>query len=132
MQTWQLPGLTPSSSGGATRFAQRASCCSWSKDGKLLAAASDDGQVKLITVPENKVSPAAAAAAATARSVGRADLDNSTPKHHQQGRPLAAGTSNISTNITSTSTNNMSLLSTTLLPLLPCLAVPAGAACAAC
>jgi WD40 repeat protein len=59
LQTWQLPGLTPSGNSAATRFANRACCCSWSKDGKLLATTGDDGQVKLLTVPEHKVRIAA-------------------------------------------------------------------------
>jgi WD40 repeat protein len=59
LQTWQLPGLTPSGNSAATRFQNRACCCSWSKDGKLLATTGDDGQVKLLTVPEHKVRTAA-------------------------------------------------------------------------
>ncbi|WIA17661.1 hypothetical protein OEZ85_014464 [Tetradesmus obliquus] len=55
VRTWQLPGLTPSGSSAATRFQHRAVACSWSRDGKLLATTGDDGQVKLITVPEHKV-----------------------------------------------------------------------------
>uniref|UniRef100_A0A383WM40 Uncharacterized protein n=1 Tax=Tetradesmus obliquus TaxID=3088 RepID=A0A383WM40_TETOB len=55
VRTWQLPGLNPSGSSAATRFQHRAVACSWSRDGKLLATTGDDGQVKLITVPEHKV-----------------------------------------------------------------------------
>jgi len=53
-QTWQLPDLAPSKAAIA-RFSMPPRCCCWSKDGQHIAAAGDDGIVKLMAAKDGKV-----------------------------------------------------------------------------